>query len=94
MNNISGSDILYIVFLIYWFLAIFFTFKILIRAKIMDSMLDFFFNFSDVYKRVIALKWKKSEMPMIPSDDLMLNFVIFAQRTKYIALILLAILIN
>ncbi len=94
MRVFSVSELIYVAFVIYWILAIILSFKVLIRAKVINSMQDIFFNENDTLRRIIKFKWNKSEFPMIPSNDLMLNFVIFAQKTKYICLILMAIFLT
>lgn len=88
-----GSILLFF-FGIYLIAVIICSYTILLRAGIMKSMWDLAFEFKTLYPKVMKLKWKVSEFPNINPDDLMLRFVTFSQRRKYIIFFVTVLLIK
>lgn len=90
----SIGTIIFFIYIIYTLIVIFCTYKIAKRAKIMDSVWDIFYDLTGLYKKMLAMKWDKSEFPTIDSNDLMLRLVLFAQKRKYYIFFAAVILIN
>ena len=73
----------FFLFGIYWAALIFCTFRVLIRAKIIDSIWDLVYDEKLSFKELISMKWDVSNFPEIDPNDFMLRFVTFSQKRVY-----------
>lgn len=64
------------------------------RAKIIGSIWDIFYDLTGSYKKMLSIKWDVSYFPNINPNDLMLRFVTFSQKRKYYIFFAAVILIN
>ncbi len=88
-----GTVIFYIFFLYTVTLGIC-TFKIVKRAKIINSIWDVVYNREGFHKKMKTIKWNVSDFPTIDPNDLMLRFVTFSQKRKYYIFFAWVVLIN
>ena len=85
---------LFLAFIIYIIAVVICSFKIVKRAKIINSFWDLLYDLIGVRKKLLDVKWDVSEFPTIDSNDLMLRFVVFSQKRKYYIFFTVFILMN
>ena len=88
------GTVIFSIYMLYTMTVIIFTFKIVKRAKIISSVWDIFYDLTGLYKKMLAMKWNKSEFPTIDSNSFMLRFVLFSQKRKNYIFFAAVILIN
>lgn len=88
------GTVIFSIYMLHTMLVIIFTFKIFKRASIISSVWDIFYDLTGLYKKMLTIKWDKSEFPTIDSNNFMLRFVLFSQKRKYYIFFAAVILIN
>lgn len=89
----TGTVIFYI-FVLYTVILGICTFRIMKRAKIINSIWDIVYNRKDFHKKMKTIKWNVSDFLTIDPNDLMLRFVTFSQKRKYYIFFAWVALIN
>lgn len=88
------GTVIFSIYIFYTMLVIIFTFKTFKRASLISSVWDVFYDLTGLYKKMLTMKWDKSEFPTIDSNNFMLRFVLFSQKRKYYIFFAAVILIN
>lgn len=88
------GTVIFAIYMLYAMLVIIFTFKTFKHASFISSVWDMFYDLTGLYKKILTMKWDKSEFPTIDSNNFMLRFVLFSQKRKYYNFFAAIILIN